>query len=177
MSPVIYQKYMHKNLAGTGILDYHCPVENLPYDQFPGWDDPLAYSPLCRPFYKYQKANPLQNTISEAYLYVNEPIVGITACAPFFREGYEAMYGATCIDVNPSGSLNEFIPDNQANSEENFYLVMNPDPALEMNALEKFLGYKDELQDSEFYTSLKRSVEYEFWKLQNNFGAENIVAD
>ena len=59
MSPVIYQRYMHKNLTGTGILDYHCPVENLPYDQFPGWDDPLAYSPLCRPFYKYQKANPM----------------------------------------------------------------------------------------------------------------------
>ena len=75
------------------------------------------------------------------------------------------MYGATCLDVNPTGPLNEFIPDNRENSEENFYLVMNPDPVFEMNNLEKLFGQKDVKQGSEFWTAITRSVEYEFWKL------------
>ena len=87
------------------------------------------------------------------------------------------MYGATCLDVNPSGPLNEFIPDNRENSEDNFYMVMNPDPTLEMNALEKFLGHKDVIQGSEFWTSVTRSVEYESWKLKDLFGVENSIPD
>ena len=110
-------------------------------------------------------------------MYVNEPIVGITACAPFFREGNDSMYGATCLDVNPSGPLNEFIPDNRENSEDNFYMVMNPDPTLEMNVLEKFLGKKDVIQGSEFWISVTRSVEYESWKLKDLFGVENLIPD
>ena len=87
------------------------------------------------------------------------------------------MYGATCLDVNPTGPLNEFIPDNRENSEENFYLVMNPDPVFEMNNLEKLFGKKDVKQGSEFWTAITRSVEYEYWKLQDLFGVENLIAD
>ena len=38
MSPVYYQRYMHKDLVGV-IPGYYCPSENLPYEEFPGWDD------------------------------------------------------------------------------------------------------------------------------------------
>ena len=43
---------MHKNLSSSGITDYSCTVDDLPFEEFPGWDDPWAYSPLCRGWYK-----------------------------------------------------------------------------------------------------------------------------
>ena len=46
--------------------------------------------------------------ISEAYLFVNEPIVGITACGPFFRDGYDENYGATCLELAPAIDFNEY---------------------------------------------------------------------
>ena len=51
-SPLQYVGFMHKNLSSTKITDYSCTVDDLPFDEFPGWDDPWAYSPLCRGWYK-----------------------------------------------------------------------------------------------------------------------------
>ena len=45
MSPLNYQSMYHKSLSITG---YSCLVDDLPFDEFPGWDDPLTYSPVCR---------------------------------------------------------------------------------------------------------------------------------
>ena len=40
MSPVYYQGYMHKDLVGK-LPGYTCSSDNLPYEEFPGWDDEL----------------------------------------------------------------------------------------------------------------------------------------
>ena len=142
MAPMNYQRFFHKNLGGgTGITGYSCPVSSLPYSEFPGWDDPLAYSPLCRGWYISQKKFPNQNLITEAYLWVNEPLVGISVCAPFFMKGYDGIFGTNCLDVTPVGDLNDYFNldetlDNRRNQEFNgktkdqFFVINNPDPQI-----------------------------------------------
>ena len=71
--------------------------------------------------------------ISTAYLYVHEPIVGITACGPFFRDGYDENYGATCLDVAPVIDFNEYFKLEQKQAEDNFLLIVNPDPEFQMD--------------------------------------------
>ena len=50
-APLEYKRYIHKSLKGTGITGYSCPASNLPFTEFPGWDDDQVYNPLCRGWY------------------------------------------------------------------------------------------------------------------------------
>ena len=83
--------------------DYSCTADKLPFDEFPGWDDPLQYSPLCRDWFTDSVNRPNQNFFTEAYLYANEPIIAISLCAPFFKENLKSdkAYGTVCKDINP----------------------------------------------------------------------------
>ena len=58
-APVEYQIFIHKSLNNAEWFgEYSCPASNLPFDEFPGWDDPYVYSPLCRGWYKACKEKP-----------------------------------------------------------------------------------------------------------------------
>ena len=81
----------------------------------------------------------MQNIISKAYLYANEPLVGISVCAPFFMDDYDGIFGTTCLDVAPQGELGEYFNFDDTNQQEqnqlsvdkdNFFVIMNPDPEL-----------------------------------------------
>ena len=103
-APLNYQGNFNKNLSTSLIKDeYSCTSDKLPFDEFPGWDDPLQYSPMCRDWYLNSNDRPNQNFFTEAYLFANEPIMSISTCAPFFKEGYsnKNIYGTSCIDINP----------------------------------------------------------------------------
>ena len=70
--------------------------------------------------------------ITELYLFVNEPIIGISSCAPIRRksETSSEIYAVTCVDVRATGDLNDFF-DLGSSSElnPNFYLMFNEDEA------------------------------------------------
>ena len=106
-APLMYDKLYHKS---TTIKDYSCTSDRLPFVQFPGWDDPLAYSPVCRNWFIDSVKRPNQSFYTEAYPFAGEPIMGFTLCAPFFKESYnkETAYGTTCVDISPQGDLNEY---------------------------------------------------------------------
>ena len=59
-APMDYQNFLHENLGkySTGITGYSCPASSLPFDEFPGWDDPLTYSIRCRGWYHNAKSKP-----------------------------------------------------------------------------------------------------------------------
>ena len=84
LAPHYYQRNSHKNLFSI-LKDYSCTADKLPFDEFPGWDDPLAYSPLCRDWFTDSVERPNQDYFTEAYEYANEPVIAISLCAPFFR--------------------------------------------------------------------------------------------
>ena len=92
------------------MTDYSCTAEKLPFDEFPGWDDPLQFSPVCRGWFENSKLRPKQNYFTPAYLFANEPIMALSACAPVFNEDFSEsdIYGTSCIDINPQGDLNQF---------------------------------------------------------------------
>ena len=43
--------------------------------------------------------------------------------------------------------------------------------------MQEQFGFKDSLIGSEFYYSVKKTVEYESWKKETMYGASNIIAD
>ena len=57
-APLQYSGNFHKNLSTSGITDYSCTESDLPFDEFPGWDDPWAYSPVCRGWYSESNSLP-----------------------------------------------------------------------------------------------------------------------
>ena len=100
--------------------DYVCPVEEFPFE-YKNWDNKW-YSPLCRPWYKNQRENQKQNTMSDLYTFANAERLGITPCAPIFNEDSvkkdgdsSDFYGALCIDINPGGPLKNYFPEDQVN--------------------------------------------------------------
>ena len=40
-APLMYDKIYHKNLGTSIDKEYSCTADKLPFDEFPGWDDPL----------------------------------------------------------------------------------------------------------------------------------------
>ena len=102
--------------------EYSCPVEELPY-AYPEWN-PKWYSPLCRPWLKEQKSAPDQNTLSDLYIQANEQAFGMTACAPISEQD-KSLFGALCLDMNPSGPLQNYYPFSE--TEYATYLLFNND--------------------------------------------------
>ena len=160
MSPLNYQSMYHKSLSITG---YSCLVDDLPFDEFPGWDDPLTYSPVCRQWYKDQNALPRQNFFTKTYLFTNEPIIAISACAPFYKEDHPEldMYGAFCIDITPTDDLNKFFDLDMNNPEDNFFALTDDDPILISESyLQEIFGFKKDILDSSMSKLIQSSMDY-----------------
>ena len=69
--------------------DYSCPVEELPISPA-DWND-KNYSPVCRGWFKDQKANPDHGTLSDLYTFAEDGSLGLTQCAPIVNStGSEA---------------------------------------------------------------------------------------
>ena len=107
--------------------------EDLPFESYPGWDDPLTYSHLCRGWYKSVAETPYQNSITEAYLFFNAPLIGVSACAPIFRESHEEkkMYGTSCQDITLTNDLIEYFDLDIVDIQDSFITIMNKDPILD----------------------------------------------
>ena len=43
--------------------------------------------------------------------------MGISVCAPFFKNNYEGIFGTICVDVTPQGELNEYFSFDVAKDE------------------------------------------------------------
>ena len=95
-APLNYNYLFHKLISNPG--DYHCPVEVLPFEEFPGWDNPNAFNSFCRQWYKTCRERQNHSVITDAYLYFNEPIMGVSICAPVFDK--QAVWrGVNCMDM------------------------------------------------------------------------------
>ena len=55
-------------------------------------------------------------------------------------DGYDGMFGTTCLDVAPQGELSEYFIFNKKNEQQsnkfsvekdNFFVLMNPDPEID----------------------------------------------
>ena len=129
-SPLALNKFFSNEVSDA---DYSCPVSDLPFE-YPNWKDKW-YSPICRPWYQLQKDNPRQTTLGDLYQFANSDIQGITPCAPINRmaadveEDEDTFVGAICLDMAPSGDINEFYPF--VSVEQATYLLFNPDEAFE----------------------------------------------
>ena len=86
----------------------------MPFN-YTGWDENW-YSTLCRPWFKNQKNNKSQNTLSDIYTFADSGKFGLTPCAPILKQkeagNFEdsEFYGALCLDMDPSGPLDEYFP-------------------------------------------------------------------
>ena len=111
-SPLSFTRNFFLNLTET-VPDFYCPLSDLPYAEFPGWDDdPTQFSPVCRSWFKEQMDEPIHNNPSDIYLYANEPIYGISTCAPVRKQTSiddpGEIYAATCVDMASTGNLNDY---------------------------------------------------------------------
>ena len=180
-TPLNYQRYFHRNLEHTGITGYSCPASKLPYDDFPGWDDPLTYSPACRGWYAQVRENQNQNVITSAYLFANEPIWALSLCAPLYDEEIN-FRGTTCIDKTVQGDLNEYwnfnFVEEDNESKNTFFIILNQDPALEeYDFYQKHFGAKKQLVGTTMNNGIKNAIDYEVWKKSEVFQIENIKPD
>ena len=65
-------------------------------------------------------------------MFVNEPIIGISSCAPIRRKSGTSseIYAVTCVDVRATGDLNDFFDlGSSPGKNPNFYLLFNEDDA------------------------------------------------
>ena len=110
---------------------YSCPAENLPF-QYDGWNEKWL-SIACRTWFKGQKEKPDQNTVSDLYLFASQKVLGLTNCAPVLKEdsqGKTDFHGTICLDIDPSGSLNEFFTF-EYDKKYATYLMFNDDEAFD----------------------------------------------
>ena len=64
-------------------------------------------------------------------MYLNEPIMAVSICAPVFDK--QAVWrGVNCMDQNLKSDLQKYWNIDFVESEEdNFFIISNPDPVLE----------------------------------------------
>ena len=125
--PVNYNSYY---TGPTSIADYTCEEAELPISP-PEWDSKW-YSPVCRDWFKDQKANPTHGTLSDVYMFAQGDL-GITQCSPIVKQDSEAseadFFGALCLDLN-AVEMNEVFSkvDEEAKSQ---LILFNPDEVYE----------------------------------------------
>jgi len=111
MSPLSVMPFFGNPLENS---EYVCEQKELGF-AYPNWNKKW-YSPKCRPWFKNQLASPNQTTVSDLYVFSDSDRFGLTECAPILKQrgadNFEQtdFHGAICVDVDPSGPLNEYFP-------------------------------------------------------------------
>ena len=64
------------------------------------------YTPICRPWYKKQKANPNKTIMNDLYQFSSGLNFGMTFCVPL--EKMDQYYATLCYDINTAQDLIPF---------------------------------------------------------------------
>ena len=130
---------------------------------------------MCRPWFKAVEATPKQNIITEAYLFANMPVLGISSCAPILtirgkdRLGQQlenSLFAVTCNDIRTIGRLDDFFKVDTSKAEQgtNFYVIFNPHTESIWIQRGKGLFDDEVAEDSSFPESILTHQEYLVWR-------------
>ena len=97
-------------------------------------------------------------------------------------DGYDGIFGTTCIDVAPQGELGEYFNFDDTNAQkddkfsvekDNFFVIMNPDMEVweQANMFKQAFGFRKYLNsDSATSIAVEKAIEYEVWKIKQIYG-------
>ena len=151
------------------LTDYKCFEEDLPIEP-PEWDEKW-YSPVCRDWFKDQRAAPTQGTLSDLYIYT-EGQLGLTQCAPIIQQESQSsdsnFIGALCLDLEAVESNKVF---GRTEEEAKSQIVMfNPDQYYTAAVRQSYFLSFDLVLDTERNENLDKT---NFYKLLNKQNKKN----
>ena len=108
------------------------------------------------------------NIITEVFRFVNEPIYGLSVCAPVIKQKSADVSGefkaATCVDVRATGAINDYFFIDSKLKDLNFFLIFNKDMDLEKKTGFYGMGSKIDMMGSDFRKVIDNYHSYSVWK-------------
>ena len=128
--------------------DYSCPASEIPFS-YPEWNEKW-YSPVCRDWFKDQRASISHGIISDVYAFAKESEMGLTQCMPLLDQpepdNDPKFFGAFCVDLSPVDVLTNFFPAGKRAKTRS--LVFNADEVYEKATRQWYFLGNDMILDS-----------------------------
>lgn len=122
------------------------------------------YTPVCRPWYKLQQANPYRATVGDTYQYADGDKFGITFCVPINLQG--EFNSALCFDIKIIQEALPFLDD------QTLSYKLQSTPLILQHTKDSFVTFLETLivgEKSDFKVPLDFKTRYELEELSSSW--------